>query len=128
MATIFTITEVGDNYELAGKKIMVHDLTAINGQTTLKIDASYFAHRLVLPEGTVSYYLPANTLLKALWFQGGSAATIGVGTSPTTNDLFDSGDLAEDGDLVFEGIKPFRNRQLIYFNGVASDTVTIIFK
>ena len=84
-------------------------------------------NKIVLSPGTTSIVVDAGKILKAIWFQGGSAANIGVGLSEGTNDLFDPGELTEGGDLVFEGLKPFRNGGEIFFNGVQEDTVTIIY-
>ena len=85
------------------------------------------SNQIELDRGTTSYLVPAGKILKAIWFQGGSSANIGVGLSSGTNDLCDPGDLANGGDLVVEGLKPFRNETIIYLNGVQSDTVTIIY-
>ena len=81
----------------------------------------------ILPAGTTQFTVPAGKILKDIWFQGGSAASIGVGLSDSTTEIFDPGELAEGGDLLFDGAKPFRAETVIYFNGVQSDTVTIIY-
>ena len=81
----------------------------------------------ILPAGTTQFNIPAGKLLKDIWFQGGSAANIGVGLSNATTEIFDPGQLAEGGDLLFDGAKPFRQETTIYFNGVNPDTVTIIY-
>ena len=83
--------------------------------------------KIVLAPGITSFNIESGKILKAIWFQGGSAANIGVGLSEGTNDLFDAGELTEGGDLVFEGLKPFRESGEIFFNGVQEDTVTIIY-
>ena len=83
--------------------------------------------KVTLAPGTSSYNIPAGAILKDIWFQGGSAANIGVGLSDATNELFDPGELPEGGDLLFDTAKPFRNDTTIYFNGVQEDTITIIY-
>ena len=84
-------------------------------------------NKIVLAAGIDHYTVIEGKILKAIWFQGGSAANIGVGMSEGTNDLFDPGELTAGGDLVFEGLKPFRESGEIFFNGVQEDTVTIIY-
>lgn len=85
------------------------------------------SNKVTLAPGTSSYNLPEGAILKDIWFQGGSAANIGVGLSNATNELFDPGELPEGGDLLFDTAKPFRNATTIYFNGVQEDTLTIIY-
>jgi len=83
--------------------------------------------RITLPAGTTQFTVPAGKILKDIWFQGGSAANIGVGLSDATTEIFDPGELAEGGDLLFDGAKPFREETIIYFNGVQIDTVPLIY-
>ncbi len=81
-----------------------------------------------VPTGNASYYLPAGTLIKAIWFKGGSAAIIGVGYSEGINDIFDAGELKENEDLIFGGLVKCREVTQIFFNGVANDTQIVIYK
>ena len=83
---------------------------------------------VTLPLGQNYYDVEANTILKVIWFQGGSAANIGVGNTAIDTNIFDVGALPNGGDLVFEGVKAFRNATRIYLNGVQPDTQAIIFK
>ena len=102
----------------------VEERVATFSSLSLKTDS-----RVALDAGTTSYHVQAGTVITGIWFWGGATETsIGVGTSDIENDLFDAGECPIGGDLPFEGNKYFRNAATIYFNGVASDTIVIIFK
>jgi hypothetical protein len=84
---------------------------------------------IVLPAGTSHFDTGDNAFITAYWFQGGNtAADIGIGTVAGQSDLFEPGHLPINGDLAFQGINIFRTSTRIYFNGIASDTVPIIYK
>ena len=86
-------------------------------------------NRVTLSAGTTSYNVTAGTVVTCIWFLGGETETsIGIGTSDSENDLFDAGECPIGGSLPFEGNRYFRDAATIHFNGVASDTIVIIFK
>lgn len=98
--------------------------TATFSSFVLKTDG-----KVVLPAGTTSYNVPEGAVINTIWIWGGAEdASIGVGTSEGDNDLFEEGLCPAHEDLPFEGNKYFLNATTIYFNGVASDTVVIIYK
>jgi hypothetical protein len=109
--------------------IALTDVTGLSDALNAKANSSDIVGKVVLAAGTASYNVAAGTVIACIWFWGGTTdVSIGVGTSNSTNDLFDAGDCPIGGDLPFEGNKYFRNAQTIFFNGVASDTIVIIFK
>lgn len=117
------------SFRMVNDPIALTDVTGLSDALNGKANASDIVGKVVLASGTASYNVSAGTVITGIWFWGGATdASIGVGTSNSTNDLFDAGECPIGGDLPFEGNKYFRNAATIHFNGVASDTIVIIFK
>ena len=86
-------------------------------------------NKVVLSPGVNSYDVPAQTVITCILILGGSTDQyIGVGTTRESDDLFSSGECPANGHLPFEGNKYFKDATSIYFNGVASDTIVVIYK
>lgn len=117
------------SFRLTTDPVALTDVTGLTEALNAKANSSDIVDKIVLDAGATSYNVAAGTVITGIWFWGGTSdASIGVGTSNSANDLFDAGDCPIGGDLPFEGNKYFRNAATIYFNGVASDTIVIIFK
>ena len=118
------------SFRLKTDPVALADVTglqeALNGK--LNITDTTNNNKVVLT-GASSYLIAAGTLVTRIWFWGGaSPQTIGVGFSVGTNDWYDAGDCPANGELPFDGNKGFKDATTIYFNGIASDTVIIIYK
>jgi hypothetical protein len=74
------------------------------------------AQVVILPAGTTFYDVEPGTLIRSIWFQLTTAASIGVGYSSEDNDVYEMGEASSNGDIVFDGIKVFRTATRIYFN------------
>ena len=117
------------SFRMVSDPVALTDVTGLTDALNAKANSSDIVGKVVLAAGTTSYNVAAGTVITGIWFWGGATdANIGVGTSNGNNDLFEAGDCPIGGDLPFEGNKYFRNATTIYFNGVANDTIVIIFK
>ena len=117
------------SFRLITDPVAMSEVTGLSDALNGKANSSEITGKVVLEAGATSYSVTAGTVITGVWFWGGETdACIGVGTSDSDNDLFDAGECPIGGDLPFEGNKYFRNAATIYFNGVASDTIVIIFK
>ena len=110
--------------------IAISDIDGLDNALAQKVDVdSIVANKVILAAGTTYYDMPSNSLLLHVWcMSSGTPAAVGVGYANNSNAIFDAGELPANGNLVMSGVVPFKNATRIYFNGVASDTVTIIFK
>lgn len=127
--------EVDESVSITGDEIIfISDpVTGKIMRTTYANAKDFFTRNIspaiVLPVGTSHYDTGDNAFITAYWFQGGgTAADIGVGTINGESNLFEEGHLPTNGDLAFQGVNLFRNSTRIYFNGIASDTIPIIYK
>gem|GEM_PF-5428003 len=117
------------SFRLKTDPVAITDVTGLSDALSSKANTSDIVGKVVLAPGTSSYNVAAGTVITRIWFWGGvTDQSIGVGYSNSANDLFDAGDCPIGGDLPFDGNKGFKNATTIYFNGVASDTIVIIYK
>ena len=117
------------SFRLKLDEIPMNEVSGLQTALNLKANASDTNSGKVILTGEASYEVPEATTITRIWFWGGVTETvIGVGFSDSDNNLFDSGACPAGGDLPFDGNKGFKNATTIYFNGVAGDTVIIIYK
>lgn len=118
------------SFRLKTDKVIMSDVTGLSAALALKANASDInSPKVVLAPGTTSWDVPEGTVITRIWFWGGEIDTsIGVGYSNSANDIYEAGACSAGSDLPFDGNKGFRNATTIYFNGVARDTVVIIYK
>lgn len=108
-------------------KVPLNEVDGLEEALTNKAD-KLSAQVVILPAGTLFYDVEAGTMIRTIWFQLITAASIGVGYTTEDNDVYEIGEADTNGDIVFDGIRVFRQNARIHFNGVQPNTVTIIYK
>ncbi len=119
------------SFRLKTDPVVMGDVTGLQAALNLKANTADIAANSgkVVLTGDTSFEVAAHTTITRIWFLGGESDTeIGVGFSDSDNDWFEAGACPAGGELPFDGSKGFRDATTIYFNGVASDTVIIIYK
>lgn len=117
------------SFRLKSEPLAIGDVTNLSFALSQKANVTDINNGKVVLTGEASYDVPAGTTITRIWFWGGATDTvIGVGYSDSDNNVFDPGACPAGGELPFDGNKGFRDATTIYFNGVAIDTVIIIYK
>lgn len=120
--------------ELVGDELIIiaNPTTGKLSRTTYASIKEYFLKNvstvIKLDAGTPHYDTGDDAKITGFWFQGGDAADISIGSDEGLDDLVESGHLPEGGDLLFDTSLKFRTSQRIWFTGIQSDTVVIIYK